>query len=397
VRVLVAAHRVPWPPDKGDRLRSHAIVRRLARRHDVFLAAFADGADGDEARAAEEALRPLCAGLRVFPRPGLVRGIRAAWSGRSVSEEVFSDPALDEWLDETSERVGFDAALAYSGQAAPSVLRLRARRRVVDLVDVDSAKWAARFAATRNPVYGLEARRVRALEERCLREADAVVVVSEREADLLDGVPGRVHVVPMGVDLAEFACRPPREPGAAGERIGFVGAMDYAPNAEGALWFAREVLPIVRAARPGATLVAIGRSPPDALRRTEGVEVVGRVDDVAPHLRACDVAVVPVRTSHGVQTKAVVAMALGVPQVVADAVVGGLGVVPGIHVLAATEPPEFAGAVLRLLDNPADRARLAAAARRFAEERFDAERNLAALEALLEPRGGGRRPGEESS
>jgi polysaccharide biosynthesis protein PslH len=265
---------------------------------------------------------------------------------------------------------------------ADLVLRLPAPRRVVDLVDVDSAKWAERWRASRNPVYWLESRRVRAVELRALRQLDGVTVVSRREADRLGGEGGKLAVVPMGVDLGEFA---PREGDPGGARIGFVGAMDYAPNSEGALWFAREVLPLVRARRPDAVFVVIGRNPPEELARLPGVTTTGWVDDVRPVLSACAVGVTPILTSHGVQTKALVAMALGLPQVVAAQAVPGLEAVAGRDVLVGSDAREFAEAVLRLLDNPAERARLSGSGRAFAEARCDWSRILAPLEERLLP------------
>ncbi|MCG3133160.1 MAG: hypothetical protein HMLKMBBP_00267 [Planctomycetes bacterium] len=381
MKVLFLAHRVPWPADKGDRLRSASILSWLASRHEVHLAAFGDGPDAGEARRAEDALRPLCASIRVEPRPPLRRGIRALWTGRSVSEEVFSSPAMDRHIAETAARVRPDAALAYSSQMARPLLALDVPRRVADLVDVDSAKWRRRFETSRNPLWWIEARRVRALELRCLRELDAVTVVTRREAEHLGGEGGRLRVVPMNVDLRGFAARE-RDPG--GAAVGFVGAMDYGPNAEGALWFAREVFPLVRAARPDATFVVVGRNPPEALRGLPGVDLRGRVEDIRPVMQSCAAAVVPIRTSHGVQTKAVVTMALGVPQVMTPDAFAGLDAEPGTHGLAASAPADFAAATLRLLDNPDERARIAAAARRFAEQRFDQERVLAGLGELLE-------------
>ncbi len=392
MKTLFLVHRVPWPADKGDRLRSHGILRRLAASGEVHMAAFGDGSDPAECARATDALRPLCASILVLPRPPVLRGLRAFATGRSLSEEVFSSPAMERWIAETVARVRPDAAVAYSSQMARHLFPLRGMRRVADLVDVDSAKWRHRFEATRNPLYWLEARRVRAVEMRCVRELDATLVVSRREAEHLGGESERLRVMRMGVDLAGFA---PRAADPGGERIAFVGAMDYPPNAEGAIWFAKEVLPAVRAARPGATFAVVGRNPPTALRGLPGVELTGWVDDIRPVIQGCAIAVVPIRTSHGVQTKAVVTMGMGVPQVTTSAALAGLDGEPGKVALAADSAPDFARAVLRLLDNPAERRQIAAEARRFAETWFDGERNLGVLTALLAGGAAGRAPAAE--
>lgn len=381
-KILMLAHRVPWPADKGDRLRSNAILRYLTQRHDVWLGTLDDDRDAAHARKSVEALREMCAGVCVVRRPGRLRGVRALWTGRAISCEIFASAELDRWIAKTTAEHSFDAALGYSGQMAEPLFRVRSQRRFLDLCDVDSAKWAARFRATRNPVYWLEARRVAALERRALREFDGVSVVTQREADILGGEGGRLHVIPLGVDLSEFSMRE-RDPG--GAAIGFVGAMDYAPNAEGASWFAREVLPIVHRTHPDATFVVIGRDPPAGLASLRGVTTTGWVEDIRPHLAKCAVGVVPIRTSHGVQTKAIVSMALGLPQVVTAAALGGLDADGGREVLAADRPEDFARAVTSLLDSPAERARISAAGRAFAERRCDWSRILAPLEEVLLP------------
>jgi len=232
VRVLFLAHRAPWPPDKGDRLRSDAILRWLCARHEVYLGALTDTPSRDEARAVEEQLRGLCADARILPRPSAWRGLRAFASGRSISEEVFWSPALEAFIQSTSQQVHPEAVLGYSGQMARLLFGLHAPRRVIDLVDVDSLKWRKRFSRSRNPVHWLEARRVGALERACLASLDAVTVVSKREAAALGGESERLRVVRMGVDLRGYA---PRQEDPGGSRVAFVGAMDYPQNAEGVM------------------------------------------------------------------------------------------------------------------------------------------------------------------
>ncbi len=382
MRVLFLTHRVPWPPDKGDRLRSDAILRWLAARHEVYLGAVADTADPREAEAAESHLAQLCAGIRITPRLPMWRGIRAVLTGRSISEEVFWTPALERFVRATVEHVPIDVAFAYSGQMARYLFDLPKLRRVIDFVDVDSEKWRRRFAHSRNPIYWLEARRTRGLEHACLRQFDGVTVVSRREAAILGGESDRLRVVRMGVDLVGFS---PRISDPGGTRLGFVGAMDYPPNAEGVLWFAREVLPRIRARCPGAVLVIVGRRAPKTLRTMAGLEITGWVEDVRPVLQSCAVAVVPIHISHGVQTKAVVTMALGVPQVMTHTALEGLEAEDGRDAVAASEPIAFADAVVALLQAPEERARIARNGRRFAEAHFDWERNLSVLGELLFP------------
>jgi sugar transferase (PEP-CTERM/EpsH1 system associated) len=380
VKVLFLAHRAPWPPDKGDRIRSHALLAHLARRHEVFLGAFADERDPAGARALADHLRPLCADLCILPRPSRLRAVRAAITGRPLSFEALASGAMDAFVTATARRVRPDAALGYSGQTIPWLLGLSGMRRVVDLVDVDSAKWAARGRRTKNPLYALEARRVRRFERRAIRELDAVLVISSREADLLGGESESVRILRPGVDFGRTPCRE-RDPGNA--RMGFVGALDYSPNAEAAWWFARDVLPRIRAERPDAEFVVIGRHPPDGLRGLPGVTVTGHVRDLDALMHGLVLSVVPVLDSHGVQNKALQSMALGVPVVMTPDPAAGLEIRPGEHALVAGDATEFAASVLRLIDNAGERARLSAAGRRFVESRCDWDTNVTVLDELL--------------
>jgi len=380
VKLLFLAHRVPWPPDKGDRVRSHGILEWLAARHEVHVGAFADTGDVDEARRAQEALRSICADVHVVPRPPLARGLLAAVTGRPISFEIFASRRLDRWVAQTMKRVGPDAAFGFSGQMAPPLLRLSGLPRVLDLVDVDSEKWRSRYARSHNTIHLIEANRVRRFEDLCVRELDAVLLTSAREAPLLGTPADGVHVIRNGVDFDHFRARS-EDPG--GTEIGFVGAMDYEPNAQGVLWFVREVLPRVRERVPQARLTVVGRRPPQELTDAPDVRVTGWVDDLRPILGRATLAIVPIRAAHGVQSKALTGMALGLPTVITSEAAGGIQVRHEEHALVARNAEDFADAVVRLLESPQDRIRLAAAGRAFVESRHDWERNLPFLERLL--------------
>src|SRR5262249_40164553 len=176
-------------------------------------------------------------------------------------------------------------------------------------VDVDSAKWEAFARVSSFPrtwIYSREARCLGAFERRAVQVAAAATVVNERERDTLQRIcPGvDVHVVPNGVDVAALT---PQEPPAAGEGVIFTAVFDYAPNADGAVWFAREVWPLVRAARPQATLTLAGASPTRAVRQLGAVdpsiEVTGAVADMRPYLWRSAIAVAPIHQARGVQNK----------------------------------------------------------------------------------------------
>jgi sugar transferase (PEP-CTERM/EpsH1 system associated) len=256
---------------------------------------------------------------------------------------------------------------------------------VVDLVDVDSQKWLDFAGASRWPkswLYALEARRVRKLEASLPRWARAVAVVSEAEADTFDAFAGAgaATVAGNGVDLDYF--RPGDTPTTVS--CAFVGAMDYLPNVDGAVWFAREVWPLVRERFPTAEFRVVGRKPApsvEALASLPGVVVTGSVPDVRPHVASAMVVVAPLRLARGVQNKVLEALAMGKPVVAAPPALAALRAVPGVDVLAAETAAGFADAVCGLFANPERCRELGGAGRRYVERHHHWEH---CLEPLLD-------------
>jgi sugar transferase (PEP-CTERM/EpsH1 system associated) len=211
-----------------------------------------------------------------------------------------------------------------------------------------------------------------------------VTLVGDAEASLYRQfcAPGNVRAVTNGVDLDYF------RPAPSGDEptCVFVGAFDYRPNIDGALWFCREVWPEIVRRRPGAKVLLVGRRPVPAVQRLAdlpGVELVGQVPDVRPHVARAAVAVVPLRIARGIQNKALEALAMARPTVVSPPVLAGLRAEPGTHLLQASSPKEWVGAVLRLFEDRELGRRLGAAGRRYVEENHCWERCLAPFAGLL--------------
>jgi sugar transferase (PEP-CTERM/EpsH1 system associated) len=242
---------------------------------------------------------------------------------------------------------------------------------VVDLVDVDSQKWLDYAAASPWPkrsLYRLEARRVRKLEASLPKWVRATAVVSTAEANLYDSYAGEAAatVASNGVDLDYFQ---PREE-ATTLACAFVGAMDYFPNIDGAVWFANEVWPLIRSRFPTAEFRIVGRKPApavEALATIPGLVVTGSVPDVRPHVASAMVVVAPLRLARGVQNKVLEAPAMGKPVVAAPPALAALGTISGKDVVAATTPTEFADAVCGLFANPESCRELGRAGRDYVE------------------------------
>jgi sugar transferase (PEP-CTERM/EpsH1 system associated) len=386
--VLYLVHRLPYPPDKGDRIRAFHVLRHLAGEAAVHLACLADEAVDP---AAVRTLHDYCERVAVV-RLGPTRWLRALASlalAGTVTEAAFHSRPLRALVRDWARSTSYRACLASASSMVPYLRlpELRGVPAVVDLVDVDSQKWLDYAAASRGPrawLYRTEGRRLRRREQDLRSWTRAVTVVSDAEADLFRGFcpDGPVHVVTNGVDLDYFRPRPgPVEPACV-----FLGALDYRPNVDGVCWFCDEVWPALREQRPGIKLYLVGRRPAPAVCRLAerpGVEVVGQVPDVRPYLARAAVAVVPLRIARGVQNKVLEALAMGKATVISPPCRAGLRVEPGSDLLVASSPAEWTDAVRRLLDDAGLRERLGAAGRRRVEEQNCWERCLEPLGGLL--------------
>lgn len=370
--ILYLSHRVPHPPNKGDRIRNWHLLRFLAQRHPVWLGCLADEPIPAES---ERILRETCCRVQIVPL-GSARWLRGALSlvsGRSISEGIFLSRRLQRIVVQWCREVTFQAALVSASSLVPylRMTGLKKTPKIVDLVDVDSQKWldyAARMKPPRSWLYRWEGWRLRALEKRLPSWVDAIWLVSDAESDLYRtfAQPGRIETVTNGVDLDYFQPHNVEiEPACT-----FVGALDYPPNVDAAVWFATAVWPGLLAKRPDLRLRLVGRSPSAevlALSSRPGVEVIGSVPDVRPWVARSAIIIVPLRIARGLQNKVLEALAMGKACVVSPAALAGVKARPDVELLSASEPSQWQAAILRLLDDPEERQRLGAAGRRYVE------------------------------
>ena len=380
--VLFLSHRIPYPPEKGDKIRSYNLLKALAERYTVHVGAFIDDqADWQHV----ESVRRLCGGeicIRPLnPSSARLRCIRALLTGEPLTVEYYRDKALAKWISHLSGRRSLAGVFAFSssmGQYADKVQLMPGAPRVMDFCDVDSDKWrqyAESHSRSLSLVYAREARALAKLESSYVRQFDSSLVISDAEASILKSVAGeaqnRVHVVPNGVDTDYFdpslRFANPFESGS--RTIVFTGAMDYHANVDGVRWFATEVLPAIRDEVPSAAFAIVGSNPTadvTDLVRQPGVLVTGRVPDVRPYLAHAAVVVAPLRLARGVQNKVLEALAMARPVVATPNAVQGIPGAAEAGVWIATDAVSLAGAAGGLLKTGCD----AAAGRRFVLQRF---------------------------
>jgi polysaccharide biosynthesis protein PslH len=378
-KILVLTHRVPFPPDKGDRIRTYHILKWLSARATVHLACLADEPVDQATRAGLDA---LCERTAIVPHQGRIRWMRGLGSfvaGGTVSLGVFHSPRLREVVENWAREHSYASAFISASSLVP-YLRVGALRNVpavVDLVDVDSQKWLDYANSGRGPkswLYRAEGHRLRRLERGLATTVSAVTLVSEAERALYRQVcgvsAGPVHAISNGVDFEYFR---PAEDDASVDEMGcvFVGALDYRPNIDGAIWFCREVWPEIRRRCPGASLTLVGRRPVPQVRRLAdcpGVEVTGQVADVRPYVARAAVAIVPLRLARGVQNKVLEALAMSKAVVSSPQAVAGVRVERGRDLLVAEEPSAWVDSVVSLLRDPDRRRQLGEAGRRYVEQ-----------------------------
>jgi sugar transferase (PEP-CTERM/EpsH1 system associated) len=388
--VLLLAHRVPYPLDKGDRIRNFHVVRSLARHASIHLACLADEPVSAEAMRVLSALCVRVEIVEVGNKLRLLKGLGTLVRGRSITEGAFASKRLRQVVRHWAGQTRFYSALASASSMAPylRISELEHVPVVVDLVDVDSQKWLDYARARSWPLSWLlraEGRRLRRLETDISQWASAATLVSEAEADLFRSFcPWEgIHAVTNGVDLEYFRPQPECP---ANDSCIFVGALDYFPNVQAALWFGREVWPNIRRRRPRASFVLVGRRPVPALQhlaQQPGIQLVGEVPDVRPFVNRAAVVVAPLLIARGLQNKVLEALALAKPVVASPAALAALHVESGVHVLPASSPEEWTQSVCELLANQQLRSDLGHGGRQYAEEYHDWDRCLERLVDLL--------------
>lgn len=358
MRVLYLTHRLPYAPNRGDRIRSFHTLRLLCERHEVDV--FSLVHDDEEASHVPDVERMASSVTTSRVRSTVAaapRALIAFATATPLTHVLLDGPGVQHSLRSVVERRRPDVVLAFcSGMVRFAMSEpLLGIPTVLDLVDVDSEKWRALASglSLKSPIYRHEARTLATFETRAIRAARTTVVVNERERDLLldRGIGDTVLVAPNGVDVDAF--RRPADAGGRSKAVVFTAVFSYEPNAAAAVWLIRDVWPRVRAAVPDARLSLVGADPPQRMRelaaQDASVEVTGTVTDVRPYLWTSSVAVAPLRVARGVQNKVLEAAAAGLPVVTTSQVMAGLpeGIREGA--IQADTEREFSAAVIDLL------------------------------------------------
>ena len=394
--ILYLVHRLPYPPNKGDKVRSYNLLKHLAKQHRVFLGTFIDDPD-DEAYVAT--LRDLCADIHVVrldPRLAKIRSLSGLLSGEALTLNFYRSSTLRYWVNETCRRQRIDATVVFSSAMAQYVEDLPRMPTIIDFVDVDSAKWTQYAPRHRWPLSWLYCREGRLLldyERRMAARASRSFFATDNEVALFaEKAPEcrvRLEAMGNGVDSEYFSPQESRpSPYRADELpIAFTGAMDYLPNIDAVTWFKGEVFPGILERWPNARFYIVGRNPAAEVLAlaSDHIVVTGTVDDVRPYLQYAATVVAPLRIARGIQNKILEAMSMGRPVTASTECAAAVDAAAGQELLTAVSPADYISAISQMLESPETATDIGNAARQRVIERDSWEAHMKAIDPYLPP------------
>jgi len=392
--ILYLVHRLPYPPNKGDKVRSYHLLKHLAEANQVYLGTFVD--DPDDLQYIEK-VRSFCSDLhvaRLEPKFAKIRSLNALLADDPLTLRYYRDAGLQDWVESTYSHKKIDAIVVFSSAMAQYVESMTRLPVIIDFVDVDSAKWTQYAPNHRWPMswlYRREGEHLLAYEREIAARSARSFFVTEAEAALFTRLAPecaiRVEALCNGVDADYFAPIDNRaSPYAADEiSIVFTGAMDYLPNIDAVRWFVAEMLPALCERWPQLRFYIVGRSPTAAVLALadKNVTITGTVPDVRPYLQHAAVVVAPLRIARGIQNKILEAMAMGRPVVASSECAAAVDAVFGQELKTATTPADFIAEINALLQDPERCIAIGNAARHRVIARYSWEAHLASIDQYI--------------
>lgn len=364
MKILYVCHRFPFPPKRGGKIRPFNMIRHLSQRHEVTVCSLARSPEeAEEGRG----IAPHCARFEMAQVSNPVQTLRmVARLPTTVPSSMgyFYSPELARKVDGLLRQQQFDLIFVHCSSVAQYVSHVRGIPKILDFGDMDSQKWLEYVHYKPLPIklgYWLEGAKMLREEKRLARLFDLCTATTRAEWETLEsyGTGVATDWFPNGVDAGFFK---PDGEGYDADTISFIGRMDYYPNQEAMFGFCEHTWPLLRARRPGMKLLIVGADPIPAVKKLgelPGVTVTGSVPDVRPYILRSAAMVAPLNIARGTQNKILEAMAMGVPVVSSAIAAGGVDALSEEHFLVASTPSEYAEALLRIVEQPAERERLA--------------------------------------
>ena len=398
--ILMLTPQLPYPPQQGTSLRNLHMLRALAQSHQVSLLSFSEG----ELSLGLEPLESVCRVLppvRVLARSSADRIRQLATNSLPDVAQRLRNPEFSDSLIRALTTDSYQAVQVEGLELGPYIELVRRYGPAAHIVlDCHNAETELQRRAmqvdfhtpSRWPVAlysGLQIGRLARFEKWATQQADAILAVSRSDRAQLAKIGGveeeRIRVVPNTIDIAEYERRWPSTPEVTFDLV-FTGKMDYRPNVDAVLWFARHVWPEIRRARPHTTWAIVGQRPHprlERLRAEKGITLTGRVPHIQPYLAGASVCIMPLRIGSGTRLKLIEAMASGVPVISTTLGAEGFDVSDGRELLFADTPQQWIATILQLLADEEQRAMLSEAAKQFAA-RYDWRRIIPLVSQLYE-------------
>ncbi len=396
-KILYLCHRIPYPPNKGDKIRSFNVLKALAEYFEVYLGCFVD----DEYDwQYQDRLTSWCSEYKCLPQHktlAKLKGLTSFLTGKSITEPYYFDARMQLWVDETIKKHQITKVFIFSSAMAQYVDQAKYSHlhRVIDFVDVDSDKWrqyAQSHQGLMKWVYQREHHKLQQAEQKYCERFNHSVFVSPDEAALFRSLmpsacSEKITHLLNGVDVDFFAPEQAATVTATEVPLNrrylvFTGAMDYWANVDAVRWFADEVWPALVATQPDLHFIIAGGNPTaevKALALKHNIVVTGRVKDVRPYIQHALFVVAPLRIARGIQNKVLEAMSLNKAVVATDMAMEGINA-PQSPWLRQTDSAEtFIAYCMDLLQNPVDDI----GARQWVIENFTWQATLAPLQQLV--------------
>ncbi|MDO6709178.1 TIGR03087 family PEP-CTERM/XrtA system glycosyltransferase [Aliiglaciecola sp. 2_MG-2023] len=360
--LLFLCHRIPFPPNKGDKIRSFNMLKVLSEQFDIYLGSFVD--DPYDWQYASK-LDKYCKQVFLLGQNktwAKVKGLTAFITGKSISEPYYANSKMQRWVNKTLDQQNITQVFIYSSvMAMYTSAHSKSIHQVVDYVDVDSDKWrqyAENKSGIAKWVYHREHHKLQAFETRVCERSQCALFVSDPEADLFkqqlaDTQFNKVQGLLNGVDVEYFSPDSEMEPISLNVDVVFTGAMDYWANVDAVIWFVNHVWPSVRRRYPKASFYVVGGNPTAqilSLNNTDGIVVTGRVKDVRPFIRLAKVSVAPLQIARGIQNKVLEALAMAKPVVATNMAIEGIDA-KNAHIKVTDDAELFCSAVCDYLDS----------------------------------------------
>lgn len=392
--LLYLVHRLPYPPNKGDKITSFNMLKYLSQHFTIYLATFVDNDDDIQyVEIVKKYCKESCI-LNLNQNTAKLLSLKGLFTQQPLSIPYYKNEQMQQWVDKTIALHNIDSALIFSSPMAQYVSKKlpATTKTVLDLEDVDSDKWkqyAKKHTWPMRWIYQRESRYLLAFEAAMAKEFDATVLVSKEEADffkeLVPEVKQKVVYRTQGVDSEFF------DPKLEYENIYqtndkvfvFIGVMDYWPNVDAAIWFGKSIFPKIHLQFSDAKFYIVGLNPSDEVKKLEtidGIVVTGSVDDIRPYLAHAAAAILPLRVARGIQNKVLEAMAMEKPVIATTNALQGIKICPGFKPKIADDEQSLIDAVIKTLEQPEEAQR---AGRACILENYNWDTNLKEIEKLL--------------